>query len=243
MTMNKFSIITICTKAYEDAAWFSVPSWVRLENVEKVYIYTDFDLKYDHEKVVVVNILNNVDDWVSAVGSKSDICMHFYDHYDHKLACFLDADCYALEDFSCVFENNFDIAATRMLKGNETANAGVFFFRINETTKRFFKEWNELGLKYKNLKKGVRAHCVAYEQYSLSEIVHKEYKNKSYLHVLPIDENIYNNEDSDYLVWLNRLRQQKPKILHFKRRTFRNKFVISEMKKIFKNFTPKSKPK
>lgn len=228
--MNNFSIYTICTENYKDAIDFLLPSWLRLKSVDKIYIYTDFDLSYDNERVVVLNKINKTDDWLKIVGLKSILLDDFLSFYNEKYFAFIDIDCYIVKDVSSIFDKDFDVAATRM-NSKKVANSGVWFCKNTENTKRFANEWMNLQKEYKNKKIGVKKHNSSYSQRSFSFILHREYKNKTYLNVLPVDVNKYNYEDDDVDKWVNDIIKHNPYILHFKGRRWRDKSIIN---KVFK---------
>jgi hypothetical protein len=120
------------------------------------------------------------------------------------------------------------------MNSKKSANSGVWFCKNNENVKRFSNDWNNLQIKYRKNNIGVIKHHSSYSQQSFSFILHEEYKNKTYLNVLPISENIYNYEHDDVNIWINDVNKYNPKILHFKGRKWRNKKALKIFEKLNK---------
>lgn len=60
----------------------------------------------------------------------------------------LDCDIIVLKDITEVFNEDFDIGYTfRDCKCSNSLNTGVMFFRVNERTREFVKEWENVCLK------------------------------------------------------------------------------------------------
>jgi len=227
--MNKFSILTICTENYGDAINFSPPSWLRLKSMEKIYIYSDFDLQYPDDRVIILNEIKKTDDWLEVVGLKPEILNRFIRTYSVVDFVFIDIDCYITDDISEVFDNDFDIAPTRMNVKNVSANNGVFFCRNNNHLIQFIQEWMLLQTKYIEKSIGVKQYAPSYSQLSFSEILHRELHNKTYLNVFPLSASVYNNEADLEDDWLKKIKHTKYKILHFKGRRWRNEELVRKI--------------
>jgi len=229
--MNNFSIFTICTENYKEAINFSVPSWLKFNNVVKIYIYTDFDLNYDDDRVVIINKINKTKDWLEVVGLKAILLKDFLENYSDNNFVFIDIDCYMVKDISDIFNEDFDIAVTRMFD-KKSANSGIWFCKNNENIIKFSNDWINIQNRNKKNKIGIVKYNSSFSQKAFSEILHKEYKNKTYLKVLPVDVNKYNYERDDVDEWINNILKYNPYILHFKGRRWRNKDIVN---KVFKH--------
>ncbi len=225
--VNNFSIFTICTENYKDVIDFVIPSWLKLGSVDNIYIYTDFDLVYNDDRVIVLNKIKKTDDWLEIVGLKAVLLGDFLNIYNNEYFVFIDIDCYITKDIVHVFDNNFDIAATRMYN-NGVANSGVWFCRNNLNINKFCNEWVQLQKVYKQKKIGIKKYCSSYGQISFSDILHREHKNKSYLKVLPINAKKYNYENDDADIWIKDMDKYKPYIVHYKGRRWRNKLIFDK---------------
>lgn len=220
-------IFTICTENYNDALEMFLPSWVRFDAVERVYVYTNYTPTYKHEKVFYLNILRIKNDWLQVVGQKAFALKDVMKRTTHEHLAYIDIDCYMHYDISEVFREDFDIAATRMNKGT-SANSGVFFCRKSERIERFADQWMSLQ-KSKWLDGiGTVKYAQSYQQLSYSEILHRELKNKTYLDVLPIGIR-YNYENNVPQTWIENIKFYKPKILHLKGRMFRDRLHMEKM--------------
>ncbi len=226
--MNKYSIFSVCTENYNDALELFLPSWVRFEEVEKVYVFTNYEPAYRHEKVIYFNILGIENDWLKATGSKAFAMKEFLKRTTHERFAYIDIDCYLYEDISEVFNKEFDIACTRMNEGT-TSNSGVFFCHRSPALDVFADRWMRLQKEKWNKGIGTTKHCQSYQQISYSEIVHSEYRNKTYLNVLPVSKNKYNYESNDPQTWIRNIAFYKPKILHLKGRMFRDAAHMQKM--------------
>ena len=227
--MNIFSIFTICNHSYKDAIDFSIPSWLKLQSVDKIYIYTDFEYEYNDERVIIINSIDKTDDWLKIVGLKAMILKEFITEYNPLNFVFIDIDCYITADISDVFDYDFDIAATRM-HSKKSANSGVWFCKNTDAMKQFSEEWIKLQTEYRNRGKGTVKHRQSYSQLSFSEILHKQYKSKNgCLRVHPIDGQIYNSENDNINEWYKNVKKYNPKILHFKGRRWRDKKIVKNV--------------
>lgn len=226
---NKFSIFTICTENYKECALKTIPSWVKQNNVERIYVYTDFNLEYDSQKVIVLPIIEKTTDWIKIVGMKCKVLKNITKMtIENEKLAFIDIDCVIKDDISEVFENKFDIAVTRFSKKN-TINSGVWFVINNDNVKKLAEEWENLQNIYFERKNGVKARYSSYSQKSLSEIVHQQYDNKTYLTVLPLSSRKYNHEADNEISWAKTVKRDNPKIIHFKGCKWKNEDLFNEL--------------
>lgn len=226
--MNNFSIFTICTENYKDGIDFAIPSWLKLDSVDKIYIYTDFDLVYENDRVIVLNKINKTGDWLEIVGLKAVLLKDFLSFYKGINFAFIDIDCYIVKDISHVFDKDFDIAATRMFD-KKSASSGVWFCRNNENINGFCKEWINEQNNFKKRKIGVKPNAQSYSQKSFSHILHKKYKENKKLKVLPLDVEIYNSNHDNIEQWLLNINKYNPNVLHFKGCRFRDKKLFEKI--------------
>jgi len=226
--MNKFTIFTICTENYKDAVDFFLPSWLKLDSVESIVIYTDFDLKYCDKRVEVRNKIEKGGNWLDIVGLKAVFLKDFLREFQGDYFAFIDIDCYILEEISDVFNGDFDIAVTRMFHKKRQASSGVWFCRNNDKIIQFAHEWWIIQEEYRARGNGVKVYNSSFSQNSFSDIVHREFKYydkfpNDCLKVLPLDKNIYNYERTNIRKWVDNIINHNPKILHFKGRSWRKK--------------------
>jgi hypothetical protein len=221
--MNKFTIFTLCTHNYKDAFDFFLPTWVKFDTIESIYVYTDFEYTHEDPKVKVINFIKKTDNWLDAVGLRAVILSDFLKKETTNNIAFVDIDCYIREDISEIFDNQFDIAVTRMNVKNTTASAGIWFARKGTAINKFSKNWHDLQIRFKKMRLGIVEYKQSYSQKSFSKIVHDQYKiNRPYMKVLPISVDIYNCEDSDNSKWIDKILKNNSKVIHFKGRRWRD---------------------
>lgn len=224
-----YTILTFCSENYLDAFKFSIGSWLKTK-ADKIVIYTDFDLKFGSKKVEIIKYFEPGNDWIVNVGRKVTAALHYLQHNDTKQIAFLDMDCYVIDDFSEVFEWNYDLAVTRFFsKRADTITSGVWFAHVNKRVIAFMEEWDRMANKYKLQGKGIKPHWPAYEQHAFTDLVRKTYKDKSICEILPLEERIYNCEHDNMEKWKKDCRTYHPKIIHFKEKTYNNKEFASEI--------------
>ena len=229
---HKFEIFAYCSKNYEDAYNFVIDSWVKLDTVSKVTIYTDWDLQTNLNKVQVINMFDPSNDWLTGTGRRLDVIKHFSktNRGQEKNILFLDIDCFMVQDVSEIFSKDFDIAITRLHSrehySDNTATAGLWFARLTPGYYNFINDWFIRAQQLKTVGKGIRQHHISYVQYSFTDIAKKQNANYN---VLPIDEKIYNSEHTELTRWYQLITQHHPKILHYKGRRFRNQKIITEV--------------
>ena len=225
-----FEIFAYCSKNYEDAYKFVIDSWSRPENVTKVTIYTDWDLKSNNPKVEIKNMFPESNSWIVGTGRRLDVIKDYSDRNkgQNKNVLFLDIDCFLVKDVSEIFSRPFDIAITRLFTGegyaNRTATAGLWFAKLSPGYYNFIEDWFKRAEQLKTAGYGVEDHRISYVQYSFTDIARTKTPRYS---VLPIDEKVYNSEHSDEREWYKLIRQYKPKILHYKGRRFRDQKIVS----------------
>jgi len=234
---HKFEIFAYCSKNYKDAYDFVIDSWANLNNVTRITIYTDWDFHPNKNKVNTIQLFEKEsDNWLVGTGRRLDVIRHFSDlnKNESKNILFLDIDCFISDDPSEVFSYDFDIAISRLGNNSgryskQTATAGLWFAKLTPGYYNFINDWLVLAERFKKQKKGVTDFKISYVQYSFTDVARKKTNNYK---ILPIDENVYNNEDSALDKWYNKIRRYKPKILHYKGRRFRDKKVIDKTFKL-----------
>lgn len=228
---ENFEIFAYCSKNYEDAYKFVINSYTKPENVTKVTIYTDWDLKSDNPKVEIKHMFEPSDNWIVGTGRRLDVIKDYsnLNRGQVKNVLFLDIDCYLVKDVSEIFSRpDYDIAITRLFSGNryanKTATAGLWFAKLTPGYYNFIEDWFNRAADLKAKGHGVVDHHISYVQYSFTDVARAATNRYS---VLPIDEKVYNSEHSNERDWYNLIRQYKPKILHFKGRRFRDQKIVS----------------
>lgn len=227
---ENFEIFAYCSKNYEDAYKFVINSYTKPENVTKVTIYTDWDLKSDNPKVEIKHMFEPSSSWIVGTGRRLDVIKDYSElnRGQAKNVLFLDIDCYLVKDVSEIFRRpDYDIAITRLFSGqryaNKTATAGLWFAKLTPGYYNFIEDWFQRAAILKSNGYGVTDHRISYVQYSFTDVARTATNRYS---VLPIDEKVYNSEHSDEREWYKMIREHKPKILHYKGRRFRNKNIV-----------------
>jgi hypothetical protein len=151
-----------------------------------------------------------------------------------KNVLLLDVDVMIISNPEEVFENNFDIALTRMINRKnsiyEDANIGVVFCRSNERTIKMCDLWIETTEEYsKNLELSNP------DQTALTDIAIKGYDGLIDLKVTNVSENIYNFERNDVKSWISGIKKYHPKIIHLKNKKWENKYCVNWLSEYAKN--------
>ncbi len=131
--MQPYSIITLCTKNYRQAYNFVIDSWLRTK-AEKIYVYTDDpEWQSSNDRVEIVHCFKYSTDWLENVGKKVFACIDVikYERTHWHNAIFIDIDCYITAELGNIFNNDFDIAATRVDEPRLDTSTGFFCFRNN----------------------------------------------------------------------------------------------------------------
>lgn len=229
--INNFEIFAYCSKNYKDAYDFVIDSWTKLENVTKVTLYTDWEFEPQNNKIQVVKMFDESDNWLIGTGRRLDVIKHFseFNRGVFKNVLFLDIDCYIVKDVSEVFNEDFDIGITRLDScfhyANKTATAGLWFCKLSEGYYNFIDSWFVRAAELKEQNIGMDQHRISYVQYSFTDVAKKI---TSMYKVLPLDEKIYNSEHSILEKWYSLIKLHHPKILHFKGRRFRDTEITSK---------------
>ncbi len=232
--MQRFDIITICTKNYRKALNFCLPSWLQFPSVRRVYVHTDFDFKWDDKRVVVRKCIDNTEDWLKVVGMKPLLLLR---HMNTKVLdaggnlAFIDIDCYMVRDVSEVFNGAFDLAVTRFTENGVDSSSGVLFFRASKRIQGFMKDWANHQEAFKGQGLGLKPYKSSYSQMALTYVLKR---NKYRCNILPIEEKVYNNNRADHERWRGILmpNKEKVKMLHFKGQRWDN---VERITSIFEN--------
>ncbi len=206
-----YSIFTICRQQDKDIANLCIPSWVEQDDVERVCVYTDFDLNYGlmSEKIQIIREINKDADWLSAAGLKPHILKKFFITYQPQRFVYLDVGCYIKENITKVFEKEFDIALTRLNK-KVNASGSVIFIRSGKRVRDFADKWIDMQGKLLSYRIGIRPGKSSYSDKALSTLVHsREFS------VLGLDERVYCSEAETARDYKRNIRVSSPKILNF----------------------------
>jgi len=231
-----YHIVAYCSENYFDAFDFVIKSWVD-SSAEHIVVYTDTQkIVFPHPKVTLLPMYAKTDDWLTNVERKILSIDDFLKRFpDVKQLVFMDIDCYIARPFDEIFDEDFDIAVTRLTEKTphaaNTASAAPWFGKVGPGLHQFIKEWKVLAARYKMQKKGVRKHKVSFVQYSYTDLLRRAYESGGPYKVLPKPKNIYNAEDQNNDRWIETIKKYKSKILHFKSRKFRK---VELVKRVFK---------
>ncbi len=182
---ERTAVLSVCTGDYGEAFEKLVPSWVGKGG--DVIVYTD--KPYSVVGVEIRDTLSTPENWIDAVGCKAKVVQEFIkeDKYDRIL--FTDMDCYIRQGFEEIWNHDFDIAVSSKAHAKADSIAcGTYFARNNSAFKRFVGEWVELQEEYKELGVGVQPRKQAYDQYSFTALLYRDWLKVHYY-----DGKIYNN--------------------------------------------------
>jgi hypothetical protein len=221
---HKYAIISYCSFNYKDAFDFVIKTWLSTD-VDKIYIYTDDDKwKSDNERIEIIKFFEPSTDWVINVGRKGKIVHDFTHRHDYKKYILLDVDCYLLQNLGGLFNEDFDVAISRVAKG-QMVSSGIMFINKTKESVTFVDGWmKEQNRLFKN-KKYRRPHKSSYNQKSLDNVTHKAMKDKT-TKVLPISYTEYSFKVKD----LDKFRQD-----------YKKKYPPKEMKRRTDRYNKKQK--
>jgi hypothetical protein len=232
--MQPYSIITLCTKNYREAYNFVIDSWLRTK-AERVYVYTDdSEWQSNNDRIEIVHYFRQSNDWLLNVGKKVFCCIDSIKRQsvDTDNFIFLDIDCYITAEIGDLFDQSFDIAATRVDEPKLDTSTGFFCFRNNIKIKNFFSQWPMDQEAVRKQGRGVKEGCGAYEQIAFSELIRKMRKNRE-LKVLSMNADWYNRKTRLALINHEALKDSKLKVLHFYTGSFKDDACIAEVNKTF----------
>ncbi len=209
---GSYSIFTICRQQDKDIANLCIPSWVEQKEVEKICVYTDFNL--DHglmsDKIQVITAFGKGADWLKAAGLKPHILKKFFTSCQPERFVYLDIGCYIRDGIAKVFEKDFEIALTRLNK-KENALSSVFFMHSGRGVRGFADKWIDMQEKLLSYKIGIKPEKSSYSDKAFSALVHsREFRT------LGLDERVYCSEAETVRDYKRSIRINSPKILHFK---------------------------
>jgi hypothetical protein len=242
---SRFGIVSYCSLSYLDAFEFSVDSWLDNGLVNEVVIYTDspeFEKRAKpREKVKFICVFSPPAEelprypWIR----KAEAIQLYFESTNFQYFVYLDCDCWINKDFREVFQqmSHTQIIGTRLLgrhkRGKGEANAGVIFFRHHPTLNEFFELWKKQMLDYREKYKED-----SYDQDSLSHILIEAFDGLHPFQASLVSEHLYNCEHNEDDAWLQDIARYQPKIIHFKKRRFRNSELV---KSVFSKLHPVKK--
>tara|TARA_E500000305_G_scaffold94884_2_gene84031 strand:+ start:1493 stop:2983 length:1491 start_codon:yes stop_codon:yes gene_type:complete len=242
MDKPQYDILGFCSENYKDCFDFSIKSWLST-NARKIYIYTDgWTDDTQDDRIKFIDITEKDSNWINNVGKKLDCIIDYWDREDSiDNFCFLDVDNYITSDISEIFEINKTIALTRIDLPHKTVSAGNVFFNKNKISKKFLFDWKKLQDKHKIEKSWDKNHWgVAYDQTSLHELTWADIKGNNEYKITSLDSKIYNCEHNSNHFWVEKIKESKSKILHFKAKKWQDEKLVQEIKKIIENFKSKN---
>ena len=140
------------------------------------------------------------------------------------------------EDFSEIFATITDIGITRLLDSTphaaNTCSAAPWYAQMTPAVRMFIEEWYKLAHAYKAQGKGVRQHKVSYVQYSMTDLLRQAHQGNKPYKCTPLPKAKYNCEDQSVDKWIEDIAKHKSKVLHFKRRRFRDNAIIERVQKV-----------
>ena len=229
-----YHIVSYCSENYADAYDFVIDSWVKTK-ADRIFIYTDTDkIQSHHPKVLIIPFFQPSTSWLDGVERKvTSVCDYVSLIPGIQSFAFMDIDCFITKDIGEVFGKIKDIGITRLLEKTphaaNTVSAAPWYANMTPGTRQFIEEWQRMAQLYKLRGKGVHDHKVSFVQYSMTDLLRAAYEGSRPYKVYPLDKKIYNCEDQEIDRWIRTIKCNKSKVLHFKRRRFRNKNLIDRV--------------
>ncbi len=181
------TILSMCSGDYGEAFKELIPSWVNNAEADNVIIYSDKN--YDVPGVEIRPNLFTPQNWVDAVGMKADVIQGFLKEWNGDRLLFTDMDCYIRQPFEEIWDEDFDISVSeRASDSADSIACGTFFAKNTESFRRFVDEWVYWQKKYKERGVGIKPHRQAYDQYSFTDLLDKDWLKVHYY-----DGKVYNN--------------------------------------------------
>jgi len=216
-----YSIVTYCSKSYWLRFSKIIKSWLNQKSVDNIYVYTDYEIIKNqiYDKIIYKNIREEESTCFGLnCALKAESLQCFVNNNKFENILLLDIDCLIMKDVDDLFNEDFNIAVTiypevkEKYRTNNISSGFVALKNCNQV-KDFINQWVE---RQKNLH---NAPCR--DQKALSELITDLYKNhKDIYKIKLLNGNIYNSHPysggKGYIEeWMQRIRINKPFILHF----------------------------
>ena len=220
-----YNIFSICTENYKDAFDFAIGSWIKNTSAD-ITIYSDAKWKSPDPRVTIKSVFAKSNDWGTNICRKCEASIAAINDGGKNLA-FVDMDCYLRGDLGHVFNESFDLAATKLeRKGN--VSTGVFFLRNNGKSLKFMKAWE---LEVKALKNFGDRSKKPLDQVTFSKVIDNL---KSGMKIIDVGAEKYNRKISDTKrtsKQVKMLQSDDPLVLHFYNKSYLSK---SNVQQVFK---------
>ena len=222
-----YSILTYCSRAYERAFRWVLPSWSRKE-VERIIVVSDFCPEAQDNAVAEWHpIYSPSEDWLTNNCRRAEIAAH---HLPDGNVAFLDLDCWIRGDLSEVFGPPGTIAVTRFWSKewhtDGTITDGTWFANVDESVREFCREWDRRvkANPYTNT-------CVGgavTQQYRFTELCREAYKTGKPCRIQTVPEQLFNCEHSVREEVLTKCRAFHPSLIHFKGGQWKDAAFVDE---------------
>ena len=217
--------MTYCSRGYEDAYRWVLPSWRRKE-IGKIIVVSDFQIDDPMDGRV---------EWINS----QEPCEEYYTNNSRRpgvvrkympdgLVAFFDLDCWIRGDITPAFGAPDTISVTRFWSRENhtggTITSGTWYANVGPGVRRFVEGWDELTEKMRRTRKNWHTnprHTTA-QQYTFTSMCHTAFRTGEPCHINTIPEQIYNCEHSSPEALAIKARQNRPAVVHFKGRTFRD---------------------
>lgn len=211
----------ICTwigKNYKESLDIMFPTW----KAEKILVYTDTD------EFGIKLFPSESTDFNENCRRKIFAIKRTLIDNPNKDVLYIDSDVMMIKSPEEVFDNDFDVCATRMVHrtdkaGEKDINAGVSFWKSNDKTIKFCDEWLKLEKQFRDNQKYP-------EQHAFSNLCYMGYDQLIDVKVINVSERIYNFEHDSLTTFTQWLPIYKPKLVHFKTKRWQNKQVVALVK-------------
>jgi len=215
-------IVSYITESYKDLLDITVPTWGK-----NVMIFSDtdkFGMKLFDTQIDDFN--ENCRRKIIAIKEALTLAKQWKD----KDVLYLDADVLMTRSPREVFDLNYDLVVTRMIRRADRPhteiNAGVSFWKASDKTIALCDKWLELETKFREEK------YIPYpEQSALNDLAIEGYDGLSDISVGNVSENLYNLERDSDDIFIDGIEFYKPALIHLKGKKWQNKFILDYLRK------------
>lgn len=218
--MINYNIVSYCSQSYLPILEKTINNWLRFDNIDNIYIFTDFDYFYNNERVVRIKNFKSDYNFSVNCSRKVDSLWQLINYPNENLnnILLLDVDCLIINDISEIFNYDFDICVTHYglpneIKTTKNISSGFLALKKNPKSIRFVTDW--LDQQCQGI---IKRPCI--DQSSLTKLI-KQYSKNDQFKIGLVEAEIYNNHPwssnrQDVDKWLEKIIQKKSeiKILH-----------------------------
>jgi hypothetical protein len=218
-------IHTICTKSYKDAFDFAISSWLRNTSAKRIIVYTDAEWPSPDSRVEIVKAFEPGGSWTDNACRKPTMALKTLVENCTNIA-FVDMDCYIRRDLAHVFDQQFDVAFTK-LERKDNVSSGIYFYRRRRCVRHFMELWRKAIADVIERKEH---ECLS--QRTLSRVI-DEMAGK--MEILGLDASVYNRKIKAIVrnpEQRRALANDDSAVLHFYGRSYQCKDAVTDVMNI-----------